>query len=242
MAQKKSKLPEKAEESGPKNEPPRPRRGRPRQYDPERALAKAGDVFWEHGYAATSLDDLAAATGMNRPSLYAAFGDKRDIYLTTLERYRQRSRAIGAQILADDPPLRLFLKRFYDAALDIYLGGGNEARGCYSISTAPAQATTDQGVRDFLVASIAGTDAYVAKQIDKARERGEIAPNADPAALGQIATGVMHTIAVRARVGVEREHLQALAAVAIDLICGPAAAGRDDGRSGKNVGKDQAAE
>ena len=47
-------------------------RGRPRQYDPERALADAAKVFWKKGYAGTSLDDLAAATGMNRPSLYAA--------------------------------------------------------------------------------------------------------------------------------------------------------------------------
>lgn len=67
---------------------------------------------------------------MNRPSLYAAFGDRRDLYLRTLERYQQRAPAIGAQIVADDPPLRVFLKRFYDAALDIYLADGAEARGC----------------------------------------------------------------------------------------------------------------
>ena len=102
MVQKKSKA---------GSEPPREgsarMRGRPRQYDPERALAQAAEAFWKHGYAATSLDDLVAATGMNRPSLYAAFGDKRDLYLKTLTRYQQQSRAIGAQITADDPPLRV---------------------------------------------------------------------------------------------------------------------------------------
>ena len=168
-------------------------RGRPRQYDPERALAKAAEAFWKHGYAATSLDDLVAATGMNRPSLYAAFGDKRDLYLKTLTRYQQQSRAIGAQITADDPPLRVFLKRFYEAALAIYLESGDEARGCYSISTAPAQAVTDAGVRDFLAASISGTDAFVAKQIVKARERGEVPSDADPQALAQLATAALHT-------------------------------------------------
>src|SRR5580704_2578636 len=147
-------------------------RGRPRQYDPEQALAKAAEAFWKQGYAATSLDDLVAATGMNRPSLYAAFGDKRDLYLKTLDRYQQQSRAIGQQIIADNPRLRVFLRRFYDAALDIYLAGGDEARGCYSISTAPAQATTDAGVREFLAASIGGTDAFLTKQIAKAHERG----------------------------------------------------------------------
>jgi AcrR family transcriptional regulator len=195
-------------------------RGRPRQYDPERALAKAAEAFWKHGYAATSLDDLVAATGMNRPSLYAAFGDKRDLYLKTLTRYQQQSRAIGAQITADDPPLRDFLKRFYEAALDIYLESGDEARGCYSISTAPAQAVTDAAVRDFLAVSISGTDAFVAKQIAKARERGEVPPDVDPHALAQLATAALHTIAVRARVGVPRKQLRAVAAVAIDVICG----------------------
>ena len=196
------------------------RRGRPRQYDPERALAKAADAFWKLGYAATSLDDLVAATGMNRPSLYAAFGDKRDIYLKTLARYREQSRTIGVEILADDPPLRIFLKRFYQAAIDLYLAGGDEARGCYSISTAPAQATTDPAVREFLAATIGNTDAYIAKQIAKARERGEVASEANPEALAQLGTAALHTIAVRARAGISRKQLTALAASAIDVICG----------------------
>jgi AcrR family transcriptional regulator len=216
MVQKKSKA-----GSEPPQEGSGRTRGRPRQYDPERALAQAAEAFWKHGYAATSLDDLVAATGMNRPSLYAAFGDKRDLYLKTLTRYQQQSRAIGAQITADDPPLRVFLKRFYEAALDIYLESGDEARGCYSISTAPAQAVTDAGVRDFLAASISGTDAFVAKQVAKARERGEVPPDADPHALAQLATAALHTIAVRARVGVPRKQLRAVAAAAIDVICGP---------------------
>jgi AcrR family transcriptional regulator len=197
------------------------RRGRPRQYDPERALAEAAEIFWKRGYAATSLDDLVAATGMNRPSLYAAFGDKRDIYLKTLARYREQSRAIGVEILADDPPLRIFLKRFYQAAIDLYLAGGDEARGCYSISTAPAQATTDPAVREFLAATIGNTDAFVAKQIAKARERGEVASAANPEALAQLATAALHTIAVRARAGISRKQLTALATSAIDVICGP---------------------
>jgi TetR/AcrR family transcriptional regulator, copper-responsive repressor len=201
------------------------RRGQPRQYDPDRALTRAAEVFWKNGYAGTSLDDLAAATGMNRPSLYAAFGDKRDLYIKTLERYRGQSRVIGTEIIADDPPLRVFLRRFYEAALDIYLGEGDAARGCYSISTAPAQATVDPAVRAFLAESIRGTDAYIAGRIAEARERDEIAATADPLALAQVATATLHTIAVRARVGVSRKALLALAAAAIDLICGPASAG-----------------
>jgi AcrR family transcriptional regulator len=62
--------------------PPAPkRRGRPRAYQPDIALGKALDLFRKNGFAATTLDDLSAATGMNRPSLYGAFGDKRELYI-----------------------------------------------------------------------------------------------------------------------------------------------------------------
>jgi AcrR family transcriptional regulator len=199
------------------------RRGRPRAYDPERALESAANSFWKNGYAATSLDDLVAATGMNRPSLYAAFGDKRSIYLKTLERYRDESRAMTLQQLADDPPLRVFLQRFYEAALDVYQAGAEGARGCYSISTAGTQATLDPAVRTFLAQSIAGTDAFLSAQVRKAQERGEIAGNSDPDALAQLATATLHTLAVRSRAGFSRAHLAALAAAAIDTVCGPTA-------------------
>src|SRR5258708_9237707 len=69
------------------------RRGRPRAYEPEQALGKALDLFRKGGFAATSLDDLSAATGMNRPSLYGAFGDKRELYIKSYARYRADARA-----------------------------------------------------------------------------------------------------------------------------------------------------
>jgi len=197
------------------------RRGRPRAYDPDRALASAAQVFWKNGYTGTSLDELAAATGMNRPSLYAAFGDKRDLYLRTLERYRDQSRAMARQLLADNPPLRVYLRRFYKTALDLYLNAEGGARGCYSIGTAATQATVDLAVRAFLVDSIRGTDAFLADLIRKAHGRGEIALTASPAALAQLATATLHTLAVRSRAGVPRKELTALAAATIDVICGP---------------------
>ena len=80
---------------------------------------------------------------------------------------------------------------------------------------------TDPAVRDFLAASIGGTDAFLAKQITRARERGEVPSDVDPHALAQLATAALHTIAVRARVRVPRKQLREVAAAAIDVICGP---------------------
>src|SRR4051812_11049174 len=105
-------------ESNPQKEPKR--RGRPRGYDPDAALVRAIASFWHAGYAGTSLDDLSAATGMNRPSLYGAFGDKRDLYLKALAHYWELSRVAMKQALADGLPLRDALQRLYDKALSIY--------------------------------------------------------------------------------------------------------------------------
>jgi len=88
---------------------------------------------------------------MNRPSLYAAFGDKRDLYLKTLEHYREEGRALARHALAGEPTLRAFLKRFYDKALALYLEGG--PRGCYTIGTAATVAAVDDSVREFLAES-----------------------------------------------------------------------------------------
>src|SRR5262245_60309956 len=120
------------------------KRGRPPTYDAEAALARATDAFWDQGYAATSLDELAAATGMNRPSLYGAFGDKRALYLKTLRRYGAGGQLRAA--LADDTPLRGALARVYRVATDLYLSGKHGARGCYLIGTATTEAVKSREV------------------------------------------------------------------------------------------------
>ena len=126
--------------------------------------------------------------------------------------------ALARHALADNPTLRVFLKRFYDKALALYLTDG--PRGCYSIGTAATVAAVDDGVRAFLADSMRTTDNFLTHQIEKAKQRGEIARNADPAALGYLATATLHALAVRARAGLARQELDKLANAAIDVICG----------------------
>src|ERR1700760_1201002 len=123
MVQKiKKTSPVKAQPAKPEAAAPN-RRGRPRAYEPEVALAKALDLFRKDGFAATSLDDLSAATGMNRPSLYGAFGDKRDLYIKSHQRYRADARAAMADIFRTELPIKKRLQRIFAVALDIYLSG-----------------------------------------------------------------------------------------------------------------------
>src|SRR6201988_377625 len=95
------------------------RRGRPRAYEPEVSLGKALDLFRTGGFAATSLDDLSEATGMNRPSLYGAFGNKRELYIKSYQRYREEAGASMRDIFRDEMPLRRRLERIFASALDI---------------------------------------------------------------------------------------------------------------------------
>jgi AcrR family transcriptional regulator len=130
MVQKR-KPPAAAKPVAPATEPKR--RGRPRAYEPEQALGKALDLFRKDGFAATSLDDLSAATGMNRPSLYGAFGDKRELYIKSYMRYREDSRAAMADIFKTQAPIRERLARLFAVALDIYLSGEAGPRGCFTV-------------------------------------------------------------------------------------------------------------
>src|ERR1700677_5085431 len=109
-------------------------RGRPRAFEAETALAQAMDVFWSDGFAATSLDDISAATGLNRPSLYGAFGDKRALYLHAYGQYRKRMNESFAPLFAAREPLRVKLRRILAAALDLYLSGPEGPRGCFTRS------------------------------------------------------------------------------------------------------------
>ena len=197
--------------------PPK-RRGRPRAYEPDVALARALDVFWKDGFAATSLDDLSAATGMNRPSLYGAFGDKRELYKKTYESYRNRARARMGEVFGADMPLRPMLLRIYGIALDMYLSGEDGPRGCFTVMTAASEAVFDPDIRALAVGGLVEMDRFFARLFKIAQERGELASTADPQVLASLASATIHTIAIRARAQVPRAELEAIVNGAIDVM------------------------
>lgn len=196
------------------------RRGRPREYDPDAALARATDSFWERGYSGTSLDELSEATGMNRPSLYGAFGDKRDIYLKALARYWESSLVGIEEMLDRRRPLREALQRLYDKALSSYLAGKSGPRGCFAIGTATTEALRDAQIRASLAAGLRHIDEAFAARIRFARDRGELPDEADPNALAMLASATLHTLAIRSRAGATRTALQAIVDMTLDIICG----------------------
>jgi AcrR family transcriptional regulator len=194
------------------------RRGRPRAYEPEVALAKALDLFRKDGFAATSLDDLSAATGMNRPSLYGAFGDKRELYIKSYARYRADARAAMADIFKTELPIKKRLARIFAVALDIYLSGDAGPRGCFTVMTAASEAIADPDIRAMVRDGFSELDKAFAACFRIAKEKGELPASADPVVLAQLASATIHTIAIRARAQTPRRELEGIVKGAIEVM------------------------
>ena len=196
------------------------RRGRPPAYDAQTALKRATETFWKTGYSGTSLDKVAAATGMSPPSLYAVFGNKHALYLEALARYWDISLAATREALAGDHPLDEALMLAYDAALSIYFSGKGHARGCFVVGTAVTETAEDAAIRKSVATGLRAIDADFEARFRLAQDKGELKRDADPATLAILASATMHTIAIRARAGSSRAELREVARKAVKLICG----------------------
>lgn len=189
-------------------------------------MQQATETFWKSGYSRTSLDEICAAAGINRPSLQAGFGDKHALYLKALEHYWQLSLAAMREALADiEQCLEKALMRAYDAQLAIYFSPEGLPRGCFAIGTATTEAVDDSEIRSVLAAGLRALDADIETRLRVAHARGELAKDADPAALALLASATLHSIAIRARSGVARAELREIARKAVKVICS-APAGR----------------
>jgi AcrR family transcriptional regulator len=196
----------------------RRRRGRPPEYDRAAALGRAIDAFHAKGYAATTLDDLSEAMGMNRPSLYNAFGDKEALYREALACFTAALDQALSTSLFEEPDLERALMKFYQGAIDTYLAS-EPPRGCFVFCTAPAEAVTHP--------EIAADMSVVLKRVDRALERrfadakasGRLPRELDCEAAAKIAQAVLHSIALRARAGEPRRRLIRLARSGVALLC-----------------------
>lgn len=197
------------------------KRGRPRAYDPEVALTRAMDLFWDRGYAATSLDDLSQAMDMNRPSIYAAFGDKQALYRRALDQYRTHVRAAMKKVFAETRPLRQELRDFYERAIEIYLSGKTAARGCFMIATALTEAVVNEELRTALAETLRGLDQLLAARIALGQERSEVDAHANPNELAQVGSAMLYLLAIQARAGETRKSLKATMNAALNAICSP---------------------
>ena len=198
------------------------RRGRPRAFEAETALAQAMDVFWKEGFAGASLDDLSEATGLNRPSLYGAFGDKRALYLKAYGQYRKRMNETFQPLFQARAPLRAKLRRILIAALDLYLSGEDGPRGCFTVLSAASDAIADPELHSLVAEAIDSADRAFGRMFADARAAGELPAAADPRRLARMASATLHTLSIRARARIPRAEILPIVDDAVTTICGPA--------------------
>ena len=194
------------------------KRGRPPKYNREAALERALNVFQRQGYAATSLDDLAAAMKMNRPSIYNAFGDKKALYRSAMDQFVAQMATNTAHALAVSPKLSESLLAFYAAVLDTYFKN-ETAHGCFVFCTAPAEAMNHSEIAADLEQVIKKIEHLFEQRFEQAARDGHLAHGLTPALAATMAQALMHSLAIRVRAGETRRGLNRLVRSAVGYWC-----------------------
>jgi AcrR family transcriptional regulator len=187
--------------------------GRPRAFDVDAALDRALQVFWQKGYEGTSLSDLTSAMGINRPSLYAAFGNKEELFRKALDRYTNGPAACLREAL-NAPTARAVGERILEGAADV-LTASCHPPGCLTVQGALSCGTEAEAVRQELIARRAAFETALRQRLERAKSDGDLPADSDPADLARFVTTVHQGMAVQAASGASREELRRVALMAL---------------------------
>lgn len=188
-------------------------KGRPRKFDADQVLQSAASLFARKGFSATSLDELSEVTGLVRPSLYNAFGDKLSLYRMALAYQLRETHAILRSELSGEADLNTELDRLFDAWLEFCRREG----GWLTLCTAPAEAVNHPEVAEDLSVLMAALGQLLETRFEKARE-GEFRAHVTPVMAAQMTQAILHSIALRARAGEAEGELGELARTGVVLV------------------------
>ncbi|MEV8329212.1 TetR/AcrR family transcriptional regulator [Streptomyces niveus] len=183
--------------------------GRPRGFDTEEALERAMRVFWEQGYEGASLTDLTRAMGINRTSMYAAFGNKEDLFRKSLERYTEGPASYGARALRE-PTARQVATALLNGAVRATTGISSPA-GCLGVQGSLAAGEPGSNARDVLATWREEFVSLLGDRFQQAVDEGDLPPDADAGLLARHLMTVANGIAVQAAGGITRDVLQQVA-------------------------------
>jgi AcrR family transcriptional regulator len=192
--------------------------GRPRGFDVDQALDRAVEVFWRQGYEGASLSDLTEAMGINKTSMYKAFGNKRDLFDKALARYAQIDMAYARRALAA-PTARQVAETFLRENIEAVTAPDRPA-GCFSIQSGLSCGPANADVSATLArARKAGEDA-MRDRFRRAIREGDLAPDIDPDGLARYIMTVSEGLAVHAAAGTTREDLARVVDLALRALPG----------------------
>jgi AcrR family transcriptional regulator len=187
--------------------------GRTRQFDLDEALDRALDVFWARGYEGATLPELTKAMGINRPSLYAAFGNKEQLFRKALDRYQA-----GPQSFADEalkkPTARAVVETIFSGFVRMQRDRSG-SRGCMIVSGALACGEEAEPVRRELAHLRQATVAVLRERFERAVREGDLLAGTDCATLARYVCTVLNGLAVQAASGATEKELRQVAAMAM---------------------------
>jgi AcrR family transcriptional regulator len=192
-------------------------RGRPREFDPDEALASALHVFWQHGYEGASMADLTGAMGITKPSLYACFGNKEALFRKALDLYEREKLCYMSRAL-EAPTARGVAERLLGGAIATHCGE-SDPQGCLGVINSVACGVEAEPIRKEVIARRASSEAALVARFERARGDGDLPDGVDPAALATYLTTVIQGLSVKAGSGVPREALEQV--VSTTLACWP---------------------
>lgn len=195
--------------------------GRPREFDAEKALDQAMEVFWRHGYEGATIAQLTEAMGINPPSLYACFGNKEGLLKAALDRYTKLRSAWMDEVTAA-PTAREVAERMLMGIAEKQTDPANPP-GCLLVQGGIACGTGSANVPFELAARRAQNEDQLRDRFVRARAEGDLLPTSDPAALARYVSAVSVGMGVMASSGADREALRQVASVAVEAIAAQSA-------------------
>ncbi|MFJ5260832.1 TetR/AcrR family transcriptional regulator [Streptomyces sp. NPDC088387] len=188
--------------------------GRPREFDIDEALERAMQVFWERGYDGVSLTDLTKAMGITKPSLYAAFGNKQELFRRALERYTEGPAVYGTRAL-EEPTARGVAEAMLRGAVRTTTRPEGPA-GCLTVQGALASSDASRPAHDMLAEWRNDSGLRLEERFRRAVDEGDLPGDADPRQLARYVMTVIFGIAVQAAGGLGRDELQDIADMALE--------------------------
>ena len=190
--------------------------GRPRSFDPEEALEQAMKVFWQKGYEGTSLSDLTEAMGINRPSLYAAYGNKEELFRKALDRYGEGPISYFAKALQETTARAVIEKLLYSSA-DL-LSDPHNPRGCLVLQGALCGSDGAKSVRqDAQSRRLKGQD-LIRCRFERAKTEGDLPASVDAADLARYVSIVMNGLSVQATNGAKCDEMKRAIEIALKAL------------------------
>lgn len=188
-------------------------RGRPREFDVETALSTALRVFWEKGYDGASLSDLTEAMGITRPSLYAAFGNKEDLFKRALDLYESEKLAYVRSAL-EAPTARGVAQRLFEGTIHNIT---SECPWCLGVITAVSCRSPDSPIREDIQARTHSLREAMVARMQRAIDEGDFNTPVEAEAMTHYLLAVLQGISVQAGSGACREELQKVAEAALAI-------------------------